>query len=28
MNRGVIVHSSLPGELEQNQEVRSKYLGV
>ena len=28
MNRGVIVHSSLPGELEQNQEVRSEYLGV
>ena len=28
VNRGVIVHSSLPGELEQNQEVRSEYLGV
>ena len=28
MNRGVIVYSSSPQELEANQEIRSKYLGV
>lgn len=28
MNRGMIVHCSSPQELEENHEVRSKYLGV
>lgn len=28
MNRGMIVYSSSPQELERNQEIRSKYLGV
>ena len=28
MNRGMIVHSSSPQELEENHEIRSKYLGV
>lgn len=28
MNRGMIVHSSSPQELEENNEIRSKYLGV
>ena len=28
MNRGMIVNSSFPQELEENQEIRSKYLGV
>jgi len=28
MNRGVVVHESSPEELQQNSEVKSKYLGV
>ena len=28
MNRGVVVHESRPQELQQNSEVKSKYLGV
>jgi branched-chain amino acid transport system ATP-binding protein len=28
MNRGVVVHESRPEELQQNSEVKSKYLGV
>ena len=28
MNRGVVVYESSPEELKQNNEVKSKYLGV
>ena len=28
MNRGVVVYESSPEELQQNSEIKSKYLGV